>query len=61
MTLLEIIVIVCCILIVGGVLGNYIYRKIKHLPIGECSCCKKTKGVANWVKEYRKDYPIKKE
>jgi len=55
---IEIIVIICCVLIVGGVLGNYIYRKIKHLPTGECSSCKKAKGKPKWAIEYRKDNPI---
>lgn len=57
---IEIITIIVCVLIVGGVLGNYIYRKAKHLPTGECSCCKKVKGKPSWVEEYRKDNPLKK-
>ena len=40
---IEIITIIVCVLIVGGVLGTYIYRKIKHKPTGgcsgNCSCC----------------------
>ncbi len=37
---IEIIVIILCVLIVGGVLGSYIYKKIKHLPTGDCANCK---------------------
>ena len=55
---IEIIVIAITILIVGFVIGNYIYRKIKHLPTGECAYCKK-KGN-NLVKQYRKVYPKNK-
>lgn len=57
MTPIEIIVIIACVLIVGGVLGNYIYRKIKHLPTGECACCQNKKGVNKLVKNYRDKYP----
>ncbi|MCH5180722.1 MAG: hypothetical protein J1F32_05885 [Erysipelotrichales bacterium] len=52
---IEIIVITITVLIVVSVIGNYTYRKIKHLPTGECACCKK-KGN-NLVKQYRKLYP----
>ncbi|MCH5171787.1 MAG: hypothetical protein J1F31_03015 [Erysipelotrichales bacterium] len=51
---IEIIVIIITVLIIGSVIGNYIYRKIKHLPTGECACCQK-KGN-NLVKQYRKYY-----
>lgn len=41
MTPLEIIVIIACILIVGGVITRSIYKKIKKIPSSECSCCAK--------------------
>ena len=41
MTPIEIIVIISCILIVGGVVFRAIYKKIKHIPSSECSCCSK--------------------
>ena len=41
MTPLEIIVIISCILIVGGVIGRTIYKKIKKIPSSECSYCAK--------------------
>ena len=47
---IEIIVIIACILIVGGVMGNYIYKKVKKLPTGECACCKKTRSGSALVK-----------
>ena len=54
---IEIIVIIACILIVGGVLSRYIYRKVKKLPTGECACCKKTKEKNSIVENYYKSYP----
>lgn len=38
---IEIIVIIAAVLIVGGVLGSYIYKKITHKPTGDCSACSK--------------------
>lgn len=57
----EIIVIICCVLIVGGVFGRYIYRKIKKLPVGDCACCSKVNGKPKWLEQYRKDNPKKEE
>lgn len=52
--MIEILVIIGAILIIGGVLANYIYKKVKHLPTGECACCaKKGKGI---VDQYNKKY-----
>ena len=53
---IEIIVIIACVLIVGGVIGNYIYRKVKKLPTGECASCRKTKSGISLVDEYHKAY-----
>lgn len=38
---IEIIVIICCILIVGGVIAKSIYNKVKKIPSSECSSCAK--------------------
>ena len=53
---IEIIVIIACVLIVGGVIGNYIYKKAKKIPTGECACCKKTRFGSALVKAYHKKY-----
>ena len=53
---IEIIVMIACILIVGGVIGNYIYKKVKKLPTGECASCRKTKSGISLVDEYYKTY-----
>ncbi|MCB9498755.1 MAG: hypothetical protein H6687_02570 [Bacillales bacterium] len=52
---IEIIVIIISVLIVGGVTANAIYRKIKHLPIEECSACSYKNGNS-LIKEYHKKY-----
>ena len=57
---IEIIVIIVCVLIVGGVLGSYIYRKITHKPTGECAYCKSSKKGSKLVKDYHKKYGRKK-
>lgn len=54
---IEIIVIVAASAIVLSVLGTYIYKKVKHLPTGECASCA-TKGN-KLLKEYNKKYKKK--
>ena len=53
---IEIIVIIFCILVVGGFIGRFIYRKIKKLPVGECAYCSNTKKGNKLIKEYYKKY-----
>lgn len=54
---IEIIVIVAAVSVVGGVVGRYIYRKVKKLPTGECgSCYDKNQSL---FKAYYKKYPKK--
>lgn len=36
---IEIIVIIVAVAIVSSVFASYIYKKAKHKPTGECSCC----------------------
>ncbi len=51
---IEILVIAFVVLFLAFVLGRYIYKKIKHLPTGECECCHKSKKQL--LKEYHKKY-----
>lgn len=51
---IDIIVIISAIIFVGVIIGIFVYRKIKHIPTGECACCK-NKG-SNLMKMYRKKY-----
>ena len=53
---LEIIVSIALIAFFGVLIGRYIYKKIHHLPTGECAECKSR----NLLKEYRKMYPKEK-
>lgn len=54
---IEIIVIIVCVLIVGGVIGKAIYRKVKKLPSNECACCSKkmNRALKSALKEVSKD------
>lgn len=40
MGLKDIIVLTIIIIISFLIIGAYIYKRIKGLPTGECSCCK---------------------
>lgn len=55
---IEIIVLISAISIVAGVLGRYIYKRIKGMPQGECACCKSNmkntfKKISNEIKKER--------
>ena len=51
MELIEILLIAFCVFVVISVIGSYIYKKIRHLPTGECTCCqKKMKREINKIK-----------
>lgn len=53
--LIEIIAVVLISAFISIVIGVFIYKKIHHLPTGECAeCCKGTKKL---LKEYHKLYP----
>lgn len=51
----EIILIILVVLFFLGLVGNYLYRKFKHLPSGGCGDC--TINAKRLLKEYRKAYP----
>ena len=40
------------------IFGLYVYKKVHHLPIGECSCCHMSSKQL--VKKYHKAYANKK-
>ena len=54
---LEIIVITLTVFFFITLIGNYIRKKIKGLPTGECACCHKSSK--KMVKEYHKIYSSK--
>lgn len=38
---IEIIVIIACVLIVGGVIARSVFKKVKKIPSSECCSCAK--------------------
>ena len=50
--LLEIGIITLVILFFAFLIGRYIYRKIHHLPTGDCAMCHKS--TKKLLKEYHK-------
>ena len=40
---IEILVVIAVIAFLGIVIGRYIYKRVHHLPTGECECCHKSK------------------
>ena len=50
---IEILVIILTLLFLGFIVGRHIYKKIHHMPTGECECCHKTSKQL--LKEYHKE------
>ena len=53
MQAIEIIVIIAVALIFIAVIGSFIYKKIHHLPTGECADC--SKRMKHAVKQMQHD------
>ena len=51
---LEVLVIILTIAFFLTLIGVYIYKKIHHIPTGECSCCTDKKKAL--LKAYHKKY-----
>jgi hypothetical protein len=53
----DLIILIICLSIVIGVVGNYIYRKYKKMPTGDCGYCsmKSEKTLKLIRKELAKD------
>ena len=49
---IEILVLVSVVGFIIAMISVYIYKKMHHLPTGECACCHKDKKKL--IKEYRK-------
>ena len=49
---IEILVIALVIAFLGFIIGRYIYKRVHHLPTGECACCHK--NSKQLLKEYHK-------
>ena len=55
MQLIEILVIIFAVTVVSLVLGNYIYKKVKHIPTGECANCSNKNKANKMFKDIRKE------
>lgn len=51
---IEILVIVSVIAFIGVLIGRYIYKRIHHIPTGDCAYCHK--GTKQMLKEYHSCY-----
>lgn len=49
----DIVVLILALFIVGGVVGNYFYRKRNKMAVGECSYC--ALKSENMLKKIRKE------
>jgi len=52
---IDIIILVVIVGIVLLILGIYVYKRIKKIPTGECSCCKSTTGAKRMFKSIKKE------
>ena len=50
--LLIVVTVIFVVAFFGTLIGRYIYKKIHHLPTGDCACCYKSKKQL--LKEYHK-------
>ena len=51
---IEILVVIATVIFLIAVIARYIYKKMHHLPTGECECCHKSKKQL--LDEYHKMY-----
>ena len=51
---LEVLVLAATIIFFGALIASYIYKKVHHLPTGDCAYCHK--GSKQLLKEYHKIY-----
>ena len=57
--IVEIVVITMVIFFLVAIIGSYIYKKIHHIPTGDCAACQ-ARGK-KLLKEYHKMYSKKVE
>lgn len=54
MKTIDIIILFVIVGIVLLIIGIYVYKRIKKMPTGECSCCKSTMGAKRMFKSIKK-------
>ena len=52
---IEILVVVATLIFLSAVIGVYIYKRVHHLPTGDCAYCHKSKKQL--LKEFYKKFP----
>ena len=48
---IDIIILSVIVGIVLLIIGIYVYKRVKKIPTGECSCCKSTTGAKRMFKK----------
>ena len=49
---IEILALVVIVGFIATIVGAYLYKKVHHLPTGECACCHKS--TKKMLKDYHK-------
>ena len=52
---IDIIILSVIVGIVLLIIGIYVYKRVKKIPTGECSCCKSTTGAKRMFKSIKKE------
>ena len=52
---IEILVVVATLIFLSAVIGAYIYKRVHHIPTGDCAYCHKSKKQL--LKEFYKEFP----
>ncbi|MBQ4357102.1 MAG: hypothetical protein II788_03840 [Acholeplasmatales bacterium] len=52
---IDIVILSVIVGIVLLIIGIYVYKRVKKLPTGECSCCKSTTGAKRMFKSIKKE------
>ena len=52
---IEILVVAATLIFLSAVIGVYIYKRVHHLPTGDCAYCRKSKKQL--LKEFYKEFP----
>ncbi len=55
MKLIDSLVLIAVILVISLIIARYIYKRKKHMPTGECSCCSSKRNVNNMLKKINKE------
>ena len=54
---IEIIALIAIVCFLALIVSGYIYKKVRHLPTGDCACCHQ--GTKKMLKKYHRLYTKK--